>query len=216
MKQVDWHPFTLPPAAHLIDGVDNIKASKVFLLYPYRWWLAATPEALRLTHSKSDLPNRQTYDFGESINGRAILLISYADGDINVGFWNQLQKTGRCTSRFCDANMVTDEIVKHAHIFLSQIYNISISRIPRPIDGMMQTWDQYPINSAWGLWKPGYNFIESFRDVMNPNPEEDVYVLNGDYSTGKYSGWAEGSLHAGDILLKRYFGIPQYIPTDIS
>ena len=81
---------------------------------------------------------------------------------------------------------------------------------------MMQTWDEYPYRSAWGLWKPGYNFIENFCEVMNPNPEKDIYILNGHFSTGKYSGWGEGSLHAGDILLKRYFGIPQYIPTDLS
>ena len=216
LKQVDWPPFRNPDTARLIDGIADNKASKVFLLYPNRWWLQLPEPYLQRTHTKSDLPNRQTYDFGESSNGTAILMASYVDEDMDVSFWNNLQKIGKCASRICDSNMVTDEVIKQAHIYLSQIYNVSVEDIPDPIDGMMQTWDEYPFYSAWGTWKPGFDYMQAFRDVMKPSPQHDVFVLNGHYAVEKYTAWGEGSLHSGDILLKRYFGVPQYIPTDVQ
>ena len=211
LQQVDWISFKSPNTARLIDTTANGKASKVFLLYPYRWWLTLPHPSLRLTHTRSDLPNRQTYDFGQSFTGNAVLLISYVDGELDVGHWNYLQKSGRCASRICDSNMVTDKVIRHAHIYLSRIYNISISNIPNPIDGVMKTWDDYPYYSGWGTWKPGVNFLQGFTDIMKPNNEHEVYILSGNYGTRRYTGWGEGSLHSGDILLEKYFGIPNYV-----
>ena len=54
----------------------------------------------------------------------------------------------------------TTEVVRYAMKFLSEIYNISISRLHSPVYAALQLWDRYPYGAGWHLWRPGYNWKE--------------------------------------------------------
>ena len=211
LNTLDWPPFKTARTYELINSVRDDKASKVFLLYQTPWWRNLPADSLRRTVTKSDLPNRQTYDFGVSSSGKAVLLVSYTDGEEDVVYWRLLQSLGKCRSKVCDSTMVTDEVIKHAHMHLSKIYNISISSIPQPLDGIMQHWDIFPFFSGWGYWKPGVNFMNAMEDILKPNTGHEIYILNGQYTTRMYQSWGEGVLLSGDILLQKYFGIQPFV-----
>ena len=211
LNTLDWPPFKTANTNELINSVRNDKASKVFLLYRHPWWRNLPTDYLKRTHTKSDLPNRQTYDFGVSSSGKAVLLVSYTDGEDDVEYWRYLQNLGKCRSKVCDSTMVTDEVIKHAHMHLSKIYNISAYRIPQPLDGIMQHWDIFPFYSGWGYWKPGVNYMNAMEEILKPNKDQEVYILNGHYAARMYEGWGEGSLYSGDLMLQKYFGVQKFV-----
>lgn len=188
-----------------LNSVTDVKASKIFLVYDYAWWLYGP---MNFTYTHSDLPYRQSFHWGISRTGKAILLISYADFEDPL-FWSQLQQRGKVISKRNDDTRVTDQVVKHAHYQLSKVYNINFMHIPKPVDGMMFVWEKYPFKGAWCVWKPGSRWYDIKNFLTKPFLFNNIYIVHG-YWGAEYRTWGEATLKAADDVLS-YFKLSSYL-----
>uniref|UniRef100_K1PX82 Aplysianin-A n=1 Tax=Magallana gigas TaxID=29159 RepID=K1PX82_MAGGI len=202
------NPISNPQFLSALDSVLDVQSSKIFLIYNYPWWLGGSHN---FTFTHSDLPYRQSYNWGISRTGKAVLLISYTDTH-DVPFWSRLQNTGNIISKRYDETRVTDEVVKQAHLQLSRVYNRHVNSIPDPIDGMMFVWNKYPYNGGWVGWKPGSRWYDIKRYLTRPFLQENIYINHG-YWGAEHNGWGESSLEAADDVLS-FFNIPSYLQTN--
>ncbi|XP_061185636.1 achacin-like [Saccostrea echinata] len=187
-----------------LNSVIDVPTSKIFLVYEYPWWLE---ERFNFTFIQSDLPYRQSFHWGISRNDKAVLLVSYTDLD-DVAFWSHLQRRGRVISKRNDDTRVTDEVLRHVHSQISNVYKIDYGCIPVPVDGMMFVWDKYPFNGGWVSWKPGSkSYIKNY--LTKPFPQDNIFIVHG-YWGGIHNGWGESSLEAADDILT-HFGVPSYL-----
>ncbi|XP_065945175.1 achacin-like [Magallana gigas] len=200
--------FSNPTFLSALNSVLDVQCSKIFLIYNYPWWLGGSHN---FTYTQSDLPYRQSYNWGISRTGKAVLLISYAETDA-VPFWSRLQNMGNIVSKRYDDTRVTDEVVKQAHLQLSRVYNRHVNSIPAPIDGMMFIWNKYPYNGGWVVWKPGSRWYDIKRYLTRPFPRENIYINHG-YWGADLNGWGESSLEGADDVLS-YFDVPSYLKTN--
>jgi hypothetical protein len=188
-----------------LNSVTDVKASKIFLVYDYAWWLQGP---INFTYTHSDLPYRQSFHWGISTTGKAVLLVSYADFEDPI-FWSQLQRRGRVISKRNDETRVTDQVVKHAHHQLAKVYNTDFKFIPQPVDGMMFVWDKYPHSGAWIVWKPGSRWYDIKSYLTKPFRGSNVYIVHGHW-VAEHRGCAEASLKAADDVLS-HFQLPSYL-----
>ncbi|XP_061185871.1 aplysianin-A-like [Saccostrea echinata] len=188
-----------------LNSVIDVQASRIFLIYDYPWWLN---ERFNFTFTQADLPYRQSFHWGISRTGKAVLLMSYADSDDAV-FWSHLQRRGNVISKMNDDTRVTDEVIRHAHIQMSKVYKINFKHIPAPVDAMMFVWDKYPYNGAWVSWKPGSRWYDIKNYLTAPFPQDNIFIVHG-YWGAEHNGWGESSLDAADDVLT-YFGLPSYL-----
>ncbi|XP_034325256.2 achacin [Magallana gigas] len=208
VQKIQMPQFSNPQFLSALDSVLDVQSSKIFLIYNYPWWLGGSHN---FTFTHSDLPYRQSYNWGISRTGKAVLLISYTDTH-DVPFWSRLQNTGNIISKRYDETRVTDEVVKQAHLQLSRVYNRHVNSIPDPIDGMMFVWNKYPYNGGWVGWKPGSRWYDIKRYLTRPFLQENIYINHG-YWGAEHNGWGESSLEAADDVLS-FFNIPSYLQTN--
>jgi len=73
LAAIDWDGFRDPEISKIINhSIEDCPASKIFLAYERPWWRDLP---FTFSHSVSDMPNRQFYDFGVSATtGKAVLL----------------------------------------------------------------------------------------------------------------------------------------------
>lgn len=208
LQRLDWEGIHRVGIKNLLDSASkDSPAAKVFLVYDSPWWRSLD---LQTGHSLSDLPNRQTYDFGTEIHSsninRSVLLVVYTDMD-DVKFWREAQSVGKsfnCTTKhLTQANCVSAAVVTYAHAFLAKIYNISVQSIPDPIDGAISLWDKYPYGAAWHVWNPGYISSKVRERMTQPVKGDNVFVASGMLASGEGDAWAEGALYSVDSVLKK-------------
>lgn len=134
----------------LISSVTPRPLFKLFTTYANPWWRIAgytgpdgTFVPVQSGRSVTDLPVRQTYywpnsDGSPSVNGRAMLLASYDDGN-NIGFWDGLRpqrsaawKAGHSHSKIADPFIGDDDTIK------------TNGKSVGPVTGHLnQTWEEY-------------------------------------------------------------------------
>ena len=207
IQRIQMPQFSNPTFISALNTVIDVQASKIFLVYNYPWWLSGSRN---FTFTHSDLPYRQSFNWGISRTGKAIFLISYADKE-DVPFWSRLQNTGNVISKRNDDTRVTDEVVKQAHRQLSSVYNIPVKTIPYPVDGMMFVWNRYPYNGGWVEWMPGSKRYDIKRYLRRPFGQNNIFINHG-YWAADYNGWGESSLEAADDVLS-FFNVPSYLST---
>lgn len=133
----------------LINSVTPRPLFKLFTTYANPWWRIAgftNPDGefvpVQSGRSVTDLPVRQTYywpngDGSPAVNGRAMLLASYDDGN-NVGFWDGLRpqraeawKAGRSHARIADPFIGDDDKKTNGKYAAPEQNRLN------------QTWDEY-------------------------------------------------------------------------
>ncbi|KAJ8297937.1 hypothetical protein KUTeg_024468 [Tegillarca granosa] len=133
--------------------------SETFLMLQNRFWhqkyFLDTPSELwkifgaNFSHALTDLTIRQTYDWKVSkTSGRAVLLASYTDQSGTV-FWDRVKGQGKVVGGCRYITDVTDEVIKHVHINLAELYQVDIRKIPYPIDEAMFVFNSYTFNVGW-------------------------------------------------------------------
>lgn len=192
MLNIQMPQLSTPQFLFALNSVSDVPA--------YQWWLGGS---YNFTYTHSDLPCRQSYNWGIAQTGKAVILISYTYTSSEVAFWRRLQNVGNTISKRFDETRVTDGVVKHVHLHLSKVYNRHVKTFPCPIDGMTFIWKKYPYNGGWVKWKPGSKWYNIKRYLTRPFPREDIYINHG-YWGGEYNAWAEGS----------YFNVPSYLKTN--
>ncbi|XP_048242866.1 aplysianin-A-like [Haliotis rufescens] len=191
-----------PDIVKNIDSLVGIPAGRIYLAYNTKWWKTGNPD---ITHTKSDLPNRQTYDWSTGTNNVSIIMASYHDGDL-VHYWRELSQFGTpIPGSLPGVNAVTDVVKKRVEKYLSAIYNVSQSDIPEAVGGAMMLWDKYPFQAAWGDFKPGFD-DRKVRDMLyKPSASDEIYLVTNSWAPGNLQGWSEGTLIAVDAVINRYF-----------
>ena len=201
MTRLQYTGFVLPN--NVTDVINNavevVTACKIFFAYNSPWW-----KTLNLRNVVTDLPNRQTIDFGTGANGKAVLLAGYGDMDITK-YWHELQNRGNnisCSNaNFCPS----DQVVLHMNKLMAKEFNISLGVIPSPIDGAIIFWDAPPFNGAWESWRAGYDWGVISDAILKPMAGEDLYIATGAYGPLVSSQWIEMALRQADNVIDRYF-----------
>lgn len=134
---------------HLISSVTPRPLFKLFTTYANPWWRIAghnDPNGqfipVQSGRSVTDLPVRQTYywpnsDGTPAVNGRAMLLASYDDGN-NIGFWDGLRPQRSAAWREGRSH---SEII---HPFIGEDDKKINGKSVAPAQGKLnQTWDEY-------------------------------------------------------------------------
>ncbi|KAJ8297942.1 hypothetical protein KUTeg_024473 [Tegillarca granosa] len=185
----------------VLDSSRPVLASKIFLGYPFEWWKAIRAN---FSHAITDLTIRQTYDWKVSkTSGRAVLLASYTDESGTV-FWDRVRGQGKVVGGRRYITDVTDEVIKHVHLSLAELYQVDVRKIPYPIDGAMFIFNSYPFNGAWYNWVPGYKIEEVRFSMVKPSCSDNIFIASGSYTSHRLRGWSEGSLEAVDEVLNLF------------
>lgn len=183
----------------VLDASKPVLASKIFLGYSNAWWNVF---GANFSHSITDLPIRQTYDWKISKRtGRAVLLASYTDQS-GTTFWDRVKGQGKAVGGRRYVTDVTDEVIKHVHLNLAEIYQVDVGKIPYPIDGAMFVFNSYPFNGAWHSLTPGYKMEEVRLSLIKPSCRDNIFIASGSFASQRFFGWSEGSLEAVEEVLK--------------
>ncbi|XP_046326214.2 L-amino-acid oxidase-like [Haliotis rufescens] len=203
IQQIDFPEFkNNPEIVKNLDSVLGFPAGRIYLAYNTKWWKNGNPD---ITHTKSDLPNRQTYDWSTGTNNVSIIMASYHDGDF-AHYWRELSQFGTpIPGSLPGVNAVTDVVKKRVEKYLSAIYNVSQSDIPEAVGGAMMLWDKYPFSAAWSYFKPGFDERQVRDLVYKPSPSDHVYIVSNSWAADDMQGWSEGSLRAVDAVIAKYF-----------
>ncbi|XP_033732013.1 achacin-like [Pecten maximus] len=160
----------------------------------------ATPKRTGAVILTSDLPLERTVDFGVSKQtGAAVLMVAYSSHDM----WRELQKHGN--HMWTQQHGVTTEVVRHAHLYLSQLYNIPVKNIPEPIDGRISQWNEYPYGGAYSTWKIGVHWSQVWKLLHKPSVIDDVFLTSGSYWNYDSDTWSENTLEVIDDIMRSYF-----------
>ncbi|XP_046330467.2 aplysianin-A-like [Haliotis rufescens] len=202
IQEIDFPAFKTPEIMQNLDSLIGMKSGRIYLAYNTKWWKTGNPD---ITHTKSDLPNRQTYDWSTGTNNVSIIMASYHDGDL-AHYWRELSQFGTpIPGSLPGVNAVTDVVKKRAEKYLSAIYNVSQSDIPEAVGGAMMLWDKYPFNYGWNLFKPGADERKVREVIPKPSPSDDVYIVSNSWAPDDLQGWSEGVLRAVDGVINKYF-----------
>ncbi|XP_067673193.1 achacin-like [Haliotis asinina] len=203
IQEIDFLEFqNNPEIVRNIDSIVGYPAGRIYLAYNTTWWKTGNPG---ITHTRSDLPNRQTYDWSTGTNNVSIIMASYHNGDL-AHYWRELSQFGTpIPGSLPGVNAVTDVVKNRVEKYLSAIYNVSQSDIPEAVGGAMMLWDKYPFLAGWGDFKPGFDDRKVREMLYKPSPSEDVYLVTNSWAKGGLRGWSEGTLMAADVVINRYF-----------
>ena len=158
LEDIDWTGLKADKIRkYVTKSVKDVPAAKVFLVYDHPWWRRTKH---KFTHAITDLPIRQSYDFGTSKTSTAsVLLGAYMDmGDVKL--WRELHRNGEYLNSSDDAlepsNMVNAKVIDAVHTYLADLHDVPVASIPQPVSGTMSLWDEYPYGAAWHVWMPGF------------------------------------------------------------
>ncbi|XP_071107089.1 aplysianin-A-like [Haliotis cracherodii] len=204
VEKVDFAPYKSREFRRRLNTVYGVQSQKIFLAYPYPWKDFNNINE-NITHAKTNLPSKFTYDWREGSNGYWIHLPSYSDGESSVALWRELQNQGSTIyGSMPGAQRVSTEVRDRIHSYMSRIYRLPKSYIPSTVGGAMQLWDTFPFRAAWHIYKPGFR-MEQTRDYMlKPFANHEVIHVAGSWWPNKLQGWSEAALRAVDLAVKRY------------
>ncbi|XP_069118765.1 achacin-like [Argopecten irradians] len=216
-----------------LNSINEHKCSKLFLLYDFPWWknnrvcqntdsssIQATinnyvqswisnggrPNGVVGPSIHSDLPLDITIDFGFSrTTGKAVLLAAYNIQEM----WTNLQSFGEPIGN--GFNSVSSEVVRHAHLYLAELYNVSFADIPAPTEGIFYNWREFPYVNAFTYAKEGTDWIKLWETIRKLALKEDIFVASGTYSKHMSDSWSEYCLESVDDLLDNYMRVPFHL-----
>jgi len=202
LDSVDWEGFRDPDVSKIIQhSIKDVPAAKIFLAYDRPWWKDLP---FTFSHSVSDLPNRQTYDFGTSnTTNKSVFLAAYVDME-DVKFWRELQSRGSSTvAPSGKTNVLNQAAMFHATRFVAELFNISVATVPKPIGGAISMWDEFPFGGGWQVWLPGFDWTKVGKKMIKPSDSDDVFVATNGFSGSHGSAWAEFALEQADRVIDR-------------
>lgn len=198
---------------------------KLFCCYDYPWYTVAN---VCLGKSNTDLPVRQCYYFGvEPTNRHALVMASYDDG-LNVSFWDGFRvKRGlqrpimpkefffedaledaafACTAdaREWRRRKAPLAMVNEVNRQLAELHDLEF--VPRPYSAAFMDWGDDPFGGGWNSWNIGVKSWQVSKAVVQPEPEERVYICGEAYS--HFQGWVEGALATAEDMLQHKFDLP--------
>ncbi len=203
----------------LLGSVTPRPLFKLFCCYDYPWYVAAN---VCLGKSNTDLPVRQCYYFGvEASNHHALVMASYDDG-LNVGFWDGFRpKRGLGRSALprdfffegsAPEGVEADEwrrrrapraMVEEVNRQLARLHDLDY--VPRPYSAAFMDWGDDPFGGGWNSWNIGVKGWQVSKRIVQPEPDQPVYVCGEAYS--HYQGWVEGALSTAEDMLQRKFDL---------
>ena len=229
----------------LIKSVTPRPLFKLFTTYANPWWRVcgftnAKGEFVPVQSGRSvtDLPVRQTYywpnsDGTPAVNGRAMLLASYDDGN-NIGFWDGLRpqrgeawRTGLSHAQIADPfvgdddktensvpegqlNQTWDEykaprrMVAEVARQLQQMHGLDYTPLVK--SAAFRDWGEDPYGGGWNSWNIGVRSWEVRDQITNPIAGTPLYICGEAYSDSQ--GWVEGALQTADIMLGKFLATP--------
>ncbi|XP_033758917.1 achacin-like [Pecten maximus] len=229
LLKVNWEVLQRPHIRSQLEAVNYHIAVKLYLVYDFPWWkkylcnvhsysgsfnshnyIRSTTGISSYCDGRyqggdgpalfSDLPLDMTLDFGVSIKtGKAVLLAAFSIHDI----WTDLQKLGEPLTQ--GYHSVSTEVVRHAHIYLSKLYNLSVHEIPTPTDGVIFNWDESPYVSPFHFVKAGVDWKAVWNTISKLSETDDVIITSGSYSKHMSDTWSEYCLESIDEMLNSKF-----------
>ena len=178
-----------------LDHVIETEATKAYLAYETPWW-----EALDLDpgRSVSDGPLKQTIYLPPDDAGRALLLASYAFGDLASDVWaSSIPDQG-----YDGSTTMTPEMSRQVTAALSELHGIEV---PPPIDGRVHRWGQQAGGAA-ALWAEGIRPWDYWPQALSPAPGLPIHVCGDSLSMNQ--GWATGAMETAEAMLQRAYGLP--------
>lgn len=223
--------LTSPTVQQLLNSVLNVPATRFFMAYERPWWTEALNrqgdgEPLRpptCGRSTTDLRVRQFYYWHTATDGGpSFVLGSYTNGQANF-YWRGLQNgpgpydrlpgTAAPVGPRHDAaqgkgpRAATDDMVRFAHRDLVQVVGPLRhgKKPPKPYYGHFQDWDKDPWGGGWHAFTAGNNGARLIPRILQPLPDEHVYVCGECYSN--IQGWVQGALNTSEVLLQKRLGL---------
>lgn len=231
----------------LIKSVTPRPLFKLFTTYANPWWRISGYTnaegkfvAVQSGRSVTDLPVRQTYywpnsDGTPAVNGRAMLLASYDDGN-NIGFWDGLRpqrsaawKAGRSHAKVVDPFIGDDDVIKAKSKTekgnLNQTWEEyqaprrMVDEVARQLQQMhgldytplvksaaFRDWGEDPYGGGWNSWNIGVKSWEVKDQITHPIAGTPLYICGEAYSDSQ--GWVEGALQTAEIMLTKFREVP--------
>jgi monoamine oxidase len=206
---------------NLIGSVLKDPAIRLFMAYPYPWWIQ---KGVRCGRNTTDLPVRQFYYWHtappDAQNKESIVLASYANATAQK-YWEGLQPRYSSADKFDnlpggvtiegrhdipEANGPrggTEEMGRLAHEQLKQV--VGVEDAPEPYYAHYQDWVRDPWGAGWHAWTPGNNSDELIPEILQPMEGEEVYICGECYSN--VQGWVQGALNTSEVLLQKKLGL---------
>ena len=205
LEHIEWSGLKTDEINNYVTkSVKDAPAAKVFLVYDQPWWRNTK---LNFSHAITDLPNRQSYDFGISASSSAaVLLGAYADMD-DIKLWRELHQNGGFLNYSDNSvetpNMVNSKVIDALHRYLADLHDIPLTSIPAPLTGVMSLWDKYPIGGAWSVWMPGFIWRDVQTRMVKPSDNDEIYTAINAFAPGEGSGWSETALESVELVLDK-------------
>lgn len=220
--------FTDPTVQELLDSVLNNPAIRIFMAYERPWWTEAESTgkypAPTCGRSTTDLPVRQFYYWHtaspDAENQESFTLASYSNAEAEQ-YWRGLQEGKGPFDAFKGAaapvgtrhdaaqgrgpRAGSDELAKLAHEFLVEVVGPTQEPPPEPYYAHFQNWVKDPWGAGWHAWTATHDDVELIPRILQPLPDEDVYICGECYSN--VQGWVQGALNTTEVMLQKRLGL---------
>lgn len=178
-----------------LDHVIETEAIKVYLAYEEPWW-----EKLGLDpgRSVSDGPLKQTVYLPPDRAGRALVMASYAFGDLASDIWGQA-----VPDRGYDGPTdITPELSREITAALSDLHGMEV---PPPVNGKAHRWGRQTGGGA-ALWAEGIEPWDYWSQALTPAPGLPIHICGDSLSMNQ--GWATGALETAEAVLQTAYALP--------
>lgn len=220
--------FTDPTVNQLLDTVLNDPAIRIFMAYERPWWTEAKPDpdyaAPTCGRSTTDLNVRQFYYWHtaspDAKNQESFTLASYSNAEAER-YWHSLQEgpgpyddfkgtaapvgTRYDRARGRGPRAGSDNLAMLAHEQLVQVVGPTTEPPPKPYYAHLQNWTKDPWGAGWHAWTAGNDDTELVPRILQPLPDEQVYICGECYSN--VQGWVQGALNTSEVMLQKRLGL---------
>lgn len=234
LELLDQRSFFLtdPTVRQLLGSVLDNPALRFFMAYERPWWTEAeehhadgtTFPAPTCGRSTTDLRVRQFYYWHTaSDGGESFVLGSYVNGQAER-YWRGLQDGPGPYDRFRGAappidpprhdaaqgggpRAASDDMARLAHRDLVEVVGplADGKTPPEPYYAHFQNWTKDPWGAGWHGWTAGHNEVELIPRILQPLPDEHVYLCGECYSN--VQGWVQGALNTSEVMLQKKLGL---------
>jgi Flavin containing amine oxidoreductase len=220
--------FTEPTVQQLLDTILNDPAIRIFMAYERPWWTEAVPDPTYAPptcgRSTTDLNVRQFYYWHtaskDAENQESFVLASYSNAEAEQ-YWRGLQDGPGPYDTFKGAappdgarydhpqgrgaRAGSDDMARLAHEQLVEVVGPTTKPPPKPYYCHFQNWTKDPWGAGWHAWTAGNNDVELVPRILQPLPDEQVYICGECYSN--VQGWVQGALNTSEVLLQKRLGL---------
>jgi len=167
----------------------------------------AAPAKAPSVRVRTDMPMRYVEDVtspADDVTSSTVLQAVFAAGP-HAAYWDSLLGGATFAGSLSNADPVSEKLLRYLRAYLNRLAPVmAVSPTAPPSDAVVHRWSaSLPRGGAWHVWKPSFHWTQVSQKMLQPIPDDKVFIVGSAFAKGHLQMYAEGALQTvDDMLLK--------------